>query len=213
MQSTRVTARESCTQHRRAFDNVLGSEHLLQGSMLSSLQAILAKHLSLTRLRYTCGECRLKTAVVRRPPATLHRDARGCAVASIGGRTIGVKPMSSVALFRIPWRGHGRNDRSVSAGGTPLPVWTRSIATGLAETIALGLLSGCAAQTKHRRANEPSAATQDGERILLQAIGGAQALPLQRASRLCMTNCSSAERRPGKGMQRRMHKPAERIDP
>jgi len=29
--------------------------HLLQGSMLSNLHAILAKHRSLTRFKYTCG--------------------------------------------------------------------------------------------------------------------------------------------------------------
>ena len=85
--------------------------------------------------------------------------------------------MSSVALFLMPVRGHGKNDRSVSAGVTPLPVCTRSIATALAAAIALGLLSGCAAQTKQLRADEPSTATPGGAGRLLQAVGGTQGLP------------------------------------
>ena len=42
-------------------------EHLLQGSMLSSLQAILAKHLSFTRFRYTCSKRSLRAAFVHMP--------------------------------------------------------------------------------------------------------------------------------------------------
>jgi len=103
-------------------------------------------------------------------------------------RTIGVKPINSVALFLIPVRGQGRNERSVSAGGTPLPVWTRSIATALAAAIALGLLSGCAAHTKQLRADEPSTATPGGAGRLLHAIDGTHGLPWQHASTLCIVS-------------------------
>ena len=112
-------------------------------------------------------------------PAYMH-----CRAVRLCRRTIGVKPINSVALFLIPVRGQGRNDRSVSAGGTPLPVCTRSIATALAAAIALGLLSGCAAHTKQPRADEPSAATPGGAIRLLQATAGTHGLPWQQASTL-----------------------------